>query len=120
MNTLLQQLQELGAETEQTVLRFSNHVEIYQKYLLKFPEEPTMQHLKTAMQQKNYISAQKAAHTLKGLAGNLGLLPIFDIAADLSDTLKSENFTQSEEIFAELLAQYRVFSDCISHWNPNA
>ncbi len=62
---------------------------LIQKYLLKLPDDQTYALLAQSIQQKNYEQAFRAAHTLKGIALNLRLTPLYEASHDLTEFLRS-------------------------------
>lgn len=56
-----------------SLARFSNFEPMYLKYLKRFNTEPTYDELLNAVKAQDFKGIEVAAHTLKGIAGNLGL-----------------------------------------------
>ncbi len=65
----------------------------YIKHLTKF--KTSYAHVDNDIQEllldKNYTEAHRIAHSVKGLAGTLGLLPLQEVAAELEAALKEES-----------------------------
>ena len=72
----------------QGIARFSGNDMLYSKFLLKFPEDPTFEQLKAAMEKKDYAEAFRCAHTLKGISGNLSLIALHDDMKDFVEQLR--------------------------------
>ncbi len=66
-----------GIDYIEGVARFAGQAEIYERFLKKFPEDPTFFNMLSALKNKNYEEAFIFAHTLKGLTGNLSLNTFF-------------------------------------------
>ncbi len=116
MNELLKQrLAENGADVDGTLSRFAGNEAIYSKFLLKFKADPNFNILKESLDGKNIEEAFKAAHTLKGVSINLGLMPIYENASAMSELLRgktslteidNEQVTKQWNILEE---KYRLF-----------
>lgn len=61
----------LGGNYEDTVRRLYNE-KLVEKFLFKFEEDPSFENLKKALEEENLEAAFRAAHTLKGVAQNMG------------------------------------------------
>lgn len=74
-------LQELDSHIEidlkGALARFSNMEAMYLKYLRRFNDEPTYAQLLEAVSKQDFKEIETTAHTLKGIAGNLGLTALF-------------------------------------------
>lgn len=60
-----------------------------QKFVLKFLDDPTYQELHQAIALKDIQTAFRAAHTLKGIAYNLGFTALGDEASKLTELLRN-------------------------------
>jgi len=85
-----QKLAENGADVQGTLSRFAGNEAIYSKFLLKFKADPNFQALKQSLDGENMEEAFKAAHTLKGVSINLGLMPIYEAASAMSELLRGK------------------------------
>lgn len=83
MNKLLEKLEEMGAETEDTIDRLMGDEEMYLEFIMKFPQNENIIELKKAVEAKDAEKAMKEVHTLKGVALNLGFLPLLDVCMDM-------------------------------------
>lgn len=63
----------IDIDIQGSLARFSNFEPMYIKYLKRFNTEPTYDALKAAVEAKDFGAIETSAHTLKGIAGNLGL-----------------------------------------------
>ena len=66
--------QAMGADYEEVFGRLRNE-KLIAKFVLKFPDDPSFSQLKNSLAEKNTKEAFRAAHTLKGVAQNLGFTP---------------------------------------------
>lgn len=113
MEELLSRLEAIGAETEDTLERFMNDEEMYLGYVKGFPEEPTMKKLEQAVGDQDYETAEKEVHALKGIAINLGFVPMADSAIDMLEELRADNIPDALEAYEELEKQYKKYVEVI-------
>ena len=88
-------LKEAGADTDGALRRFSGNIGLYQKLLRMFPQDKTYEQIEPALQANDWTALQTAAHTLKGVAGNLGLTPLFDACSDTVSLLRAERYEEA-------------------------
>ncbi|MCD2491590.1 Hpt domain-containing protein [Lacrimispora sp. NSJ-141] len=77
-----------GGDYETTMDRFMGKEELYLKILNMLSRDDNMQKLEDALQKGNLPDAFDAAHTLKGVAGNLGLAPLFEAVCRIVEPLR--------------------------------
>ena len=75
-------------------------------YLKEFPEEPTLNLLEKAILEKRYNDAFTYGHALKGLAGNLGFIPLFQATAELVLLLRDKKIEDLDHVFQEVKTRY--------------
>lgn len=78
----LQEMYEKIGNYEEATVRLMNE-RIIAKFIVKFPEDPTFGQLMEGWEAKDPEAIFQAAHTLKGVCGNLALTPLYDLVADL-------------------------------------
>lgn len=78
-----------GGDYNTTMARFINNKRMYMKFLDKFFEDESMNKLGSALGDNDLKGAFEAAHTLKGVAGNMGLTPLFDKVCAIVEPLRS-------------------------------
>ncbi|MEG1641912.1 MAG: Hpt domain-containing protein [Synergistaceae bacterium] len=94
-------------DVPQALERFAHNEAMYQKYLLRFEEDKSFKNLETAIKDKEYYLAFQAAHTLKGIAGNLSLTPLYEKMCDLVTYLRdSSDIQKAELIFPQVCELY--------------
>jgi HPt (histidine-containing phosphotransfer) domain-containing protein len=72
------------------VKRVMNNTKLYFKLLAKFKDETTLNDLETALAAGEMEKAQNAAHTIKGVAGNLSLTELFKQCLELESQIKAK------------------------------
>ena len=104
---------------EEALTRFGGNEAILKTLLKKFTENPYFHELEIALaiDSPNLTQAEQAAHTLKGVAGNLSLSALYDATTALNKDLKEQvdylaNYNKVKEIYAITMAE-------ISHYITN-
>lgn len=102
-------LQRAGIDVEDALGRFMGNEELMMQFLLKFPQDPNFPQLKEAMAHGDADRAFAAAHTLKGVTGNLSMKALSQQVGLLVEDLRGGDFTgasgkmgQLEELYHNL------------------
>ena len=88
MGTFKESLEAYGADYEGIMRRFMQNEAMYQKMLTLFFKDDNMEKLGDALNAGDIVGAYEAAHTLKGVAGNLGLTPLYEAVSDIVEPLR--------------------------------
>lgn len=110
---LYEQLEDLGAEIEDTLDRLMGDNELYNEYLLKFPKNRNIERLQTAIAAKDYSTAEKEVHTLKGIALNLGFLPLADACMMMLMDFRDGDTESGAAQMPDILEQFNAFKNVI-------
>lgn len=89
MADLKEVFQQYGADYETTMARFTGNEQMYLKILSMLPRDKNLHRLDQALQAGDYPAAFDAAHTLKGMAGNLGLTPLYQAVCAIVEPLRA-------------------------------
>jgi HPt (histidine-containing phosphotransfer) domain-containing protein len=74
-----------GIDVESGLIRVGNNMELYKKLLIKFRNDysNSFNKIKAALNNDNLEEAERFVHTIKGVAGNRGVIKLHKIAGDL-------------------------------------
>lgn len=111
---LLPRLAAYGADVAGTMERFLDDEQLYYKCLLLFIEDVNFAALEQALEAGEEQRAFAAAHTLKGVAGNLGLTPFYLAICQLVEALRAHDPSHLPQLHAEVLNQLAVARQLIS------
>ena len=107
----LQQLKAFGCNTDEGLQRCLNNETFYLGLVNKFVTSIDLSNLRKALANKDLETAFKEVHSLKGVAGNLALTPIFDVTVKMVEPLRVKQdidytslFNQLESLVNELKA----------------
>ena len=112
-------LEESGADVQATLKRFMGNENMYLKFLKKFPGDPNYQKLGESLEAGDYEEAFKCAHTLKGVAANLGLVPVQTTVSGLVEELRSKknedvDTAKTNALWQDLKKVYEQFVEIIN------
>lgn len=98
---ILEKLKDIGTDIDTTLERFMGNEDLYIKFLNKFTSDTSMQELELAVDCKDLKKAFNAAHTLKGVTGNLGLESLYNLLVPFVESLRKtdlEILSEQEEV----------------------
>lgn len=81
---------------------------LVERFVLKFPEDKTMDELRDAVSRENIEDSFCAAHTLKGVAANLSFQALFTAASSLTEQLRPRTEKADPELMKEVEACYSL------------
>ena len=76
---------EIGADYQTALSRMMGNQGLLARMLKKFENDRNYEALEKAVENEDYGGVFTAAHTLKGVAGNLELTPLYETCTRLSD-----------------------------------
>ena len=88
MSTLTEQLAGRGNDMAGALARFLDDEILYGDCFRMFLEDPGFRQLEDALARRDASAAFDAAHTLKGVAGNLGLTALYTALSALVESLR--------------------------------
>lgn len=83
-------LEEMGMDVDNTVKRFMGNESLYLKFLNKYQADQSVASIRQSIAEQNAEETFKSAHTLKGVAANLGLDPIAQYASDIVELFRGK------------------------------
>lgn len=78
------------------------------KFLLMFLKDTSFNDLKTAMENEDYSSAFRAAHTLKGICANLGIAKLGEISSEITEALRANDNETACKLFDRVAQCYSI------------
>lgn len=113
--------EQLSIDRKEVIQRFANNEGLYQKFLIKFRDEDgTFDQLTKAVESDDYKEVEMAAHTLKGISGNLGLKSLMNYSSDLVDNIRnSQKNIQREkvnELYVKVDEEYKKIITCLNQF----
>ena len=107
MSALTDRLTAYGADMAGALERFVGDDALYDTCFAMFLDDENFAALGDALSREDYTAAFDAAYTLKGVAANLGLTPLYNTVCTVVESLRRKDYT-------DLAAQYRAVADAKS------
>lgn len=102
-----------GVDYEDALARFLNNAALYERFLLKFPEDPSFPGLVEALAQGDTDAAFRCGHTLKGVVANLSLQSLFTAVTPLVEALRREDLDAARQQLPAVEASYTTLCAAI-------
>lgn len=106
-NTWKQIAQNAGIDIDSGVERFSGNEMLYEKFLHRFADDKSYSELVAALSDDDCSAAFNAAHTLKGVSGNLSLIRLQEIVSEQVEYLRLGDLDAGKRILEEVSAAYK-------------
>lgn len=109
-----EKLEGMGMDVNTTVGRFMGNEALYLKFLNKFQNDQSVANIEQYIREQNAEEIFKSAHTLKGVAANLGLNPIAQRASDIVELFRGKtqfadaDTDKLDKTYAELQEIYQA------------
>lgn len=99
-------LEDGGINVTDAMQRFMNNEKLLERFLKKFEADTSYGNLVAAMEAKNCEKAFEAAHTLKGIAGNLAFSQLLALVSEQTDYLRGKDFEPADKMMPEIAEAY--------------
>ena len=86
-------------DVEGAIERFAGKSDLYEKYIRLFTEEQSFFQLEDAVNKLDYKEAENNVHSLKGLAGNLGINSVYNASCLMLKELRTGDKNKAIELF---------------------
>ncbi len=104
----------IGADKEQILARFVGNAPLAERCTKKYLDDKTFGEFEMAIEEKDYHKIEMAAHTLKGLAGNLGFDNIQALGQKIVSDIRADVYDSVEADFARLKAEHEKICGLIN------
>ena len=113
---LLTELKGMGTNIDEGLERCMNNVGLYEKLLKKVPQNIEKLEVLPYLESGDYETALMNAHTIKGVAGNLSLTPLFSAYSDIVNLLRADKPDEAKKILVGILPLQGQIVDCIKKY----
>lgn len=93
MSDRRQNLIAYGVNYAEVMERFVDDEDLDFDCLMMFIDDPAFEGLRKSVADQDYVSAFDYAHSLKGVAGNLGLTPLYNIISQIVEPLRNRDYS---------------------------
>lgn len=113
--TIEQCYEEMGGSFSEVSARLPS-ARLIEKFVRKFPEDPSYEQLRRALADDCLEDAFRAAHTLKGVAANLSFACLRQSASTLTELLRHAQAipTGADAMFADVTREYHRVLEAIA------
>lgn len=105
-----------GIDLADAMKRMDDDEALYKRLAFKYLNNTNYVDLVAAMEVKDYDDAYHAAHTLKGVSGNLSLAKLYQVASAASDALKQGEYQAAEQMMPDLKAAHEKAVEGLVAW----
>lgn len=99
----IRDLKQFGADTDEGLARCLGNEGLYLRLVGMIPNEKSFGQLQDALEAKDLDRAFEAAHSLKGVLGNLSLTPMYKVCSEMTELLRARTDTDYSQYISELL-----------------
>lgn len=97
-----QRLMDAGIDVDSALGRFMNNEALLEKFLAKFPADPNHGRLVAAIAAGDREAALTAAHTMKGVCGNLSMPALFELLTRQVAAFRADDWDGAVAMMPEL------------------
>ncbi|MCR4610294.1 MAG: Hpt domain-containing protein [Lachnospiraceae bacterium] len=87
-----------------------------EKFLVRFPEDPSYNELVEGMENEDVELAFRAAHTLKGVCQNLALERLFVPVNEMTETLRAKDLEGAKPMLPQVTEIYNSTLEAINEF----
>ena len=106
MQSFKDKIEAYGGDYEGTKARFIGNEAMYRKILGMLFKDENLQKLGDALEGGDMQAAFEAAHTLKGVVGNMGLTPLYEAVCAIVEPLRAKTEVDYAALYGAVRAQY--------------
>lgn len=99
-------LEAAGIDVQSALERFMNNETLLERFLKKFLDDPNYGKLKAAQTAGDLEAAVAAAHSLKGVCGNLSMTELFGLLTRQVGLLRAEDWAGAMELMPAIDGAY--------------
>lgn len=107
-------LSKAGINATEGIARFNGDKDIYERVLNAFQRDKNYALLVEAIQKKDMKAAFSAAHSLKGVSGNLSLTRLYNDIQPLVEVLRAGSFENAEALLQPVIRDYEEIMKALS------
>ena len=98
--------EKINADYQDVIRRLVNK-KVVDRIIVKFQDDPTFNELQQSIEQKDYDTAFRASHTLKGTSANLGFTKLYDSSNILTESLRHKVYDNLETEYQQVVNDYQ-------------
>ena len=108
------ELETAGVDVDQALERMMGSDGLLERLLAKFLEDQNYSGLRAALEEGDTDRAAAAAHTLKGMCGNLSMTALYGLFTRQVDAIRAEDRAGAASLMEEITPAYRAVCRAIA------
>ena len=113
-NERKQRLVDAGIDIADALDRFMGNENMLERFLGKFVADQNYQKLLTALEANDAEGALAAAHTLKGVSGNLSMKRLFELLSEQVKAFRDGDFEGAKAMMGSITDVYNMITVAIN------
>lgn len=109
-------LTQAGADVDSALERFMGNEALYARFARGFRNDRSCEALLKAMEEGNVKGAFEAAHTLKGVTGNLSFTRLYNRASEVVEPLREGRLEEAQEKLPALVKACEELKKVLGEW----
>ncbi len=101
----ISKLEDYGADTKGAIDRFVGDKELYVECVNMFLTDEKFSQLDLYYKSKDYDHLFEAAHSLKGVSGNLGLTPFYHAVCNFVEVLRNKKYENLDDSYKTVITK---------------
>lgn len=114
-SNIREKLLDAGINPDSAVERFMGNEALYMKYLLRFTDDDSYQKICRSMENEDCKGAFAAAHTLKGVCGNLSITGMEQLLREQVEYLRSGDLKKAQNMMGQLEEEYESVRNVLDY-----
>lgn len=100
------ELIDMGFDLDDALKRFVSNEALYEKFLVRFSTDPNYSILVDSVNNCNKDEAFKAAHTLKGVCGNLSINRLLELVSRQVEYFRADQWDEGAAMMNDITEEY--------------
>lgn len=113
--TIQECYEKMGGNYNDVISRLRKET-LVEKFLVKFPDDPSYNELVAGIEAVDVKTAFRAAHTLKGVCQNLALAGLFEPVNEMTEAFRIEDFNTGKSYLDEVTRNYNTVLEVIGEF----
>ena len=109
----------MGGNYDDVISRLRKET-LVEKFLVKFPEDPSYRELVENLDNDNVTDAFRSAHTLKGVCQNLALQRLFIPVNEVTEYLRAEDIEMGKTLMPQVTERYNEVLNAIKEYSESS
>ncbi len=114
---LIQELKDLGVNTDEGLQRMGGNSSLYERMLVKLKDMIKGSSVRMDFDFNDYSDVIESAHAIKGASGNLAVTPIYEFSSEFVKLLREQQPEQAKNLLEKALPVQNAIIDCIERYS---